>query len=401
MMKSIRYAVWLLAVMVSSALALPVTIDFSGLPGPDGIPGTSDDIPYGPNDFADSSTNPRIIADEYLGVRFCPGVQLDAVGGGWNPDGTPITSGNNAVVWDVPGMGLPITPLTITFTSPQTAITVDLVANVDVIGNVIPVAMEDSSGRVVGAQKLINSSAVLGGTAKSTLEGRFKLTSAIPFTTVWFGLSEPANGGFVVDNVSFDSDQQASPSQCTSPPSCPSVPAMGCQGAASGGATLTVGRPALSTASDKVAWKWLSSGAVAVPDFGDPTTATAYSLCVYDANGLVASAPAPAGGTCAGGKPCWSTGSTGANYSQKTAIGSVKMSLTAGGPGHGKIGVKAKGFPLAVVRPVNGGQPIQGVPFVPPLVAQLVRQDSGGCWEATYTNPPLVNTATKFKAKSD
>jgi hypothetical protein len=46
---------------------------------------------------------------------------------------------------------------------------------------------------------------------------------------------------------------------------------------------------------------------ISPPSLGDPTAADAYTLCVYDTNGLVARAVVPPGGLCSG-KPCWTAG---------------------------------------------------------------------------------------------
>jgi hypothetical protein len=173
-------------------------------------------------------------------------------------------------------------------------------------------------------------------------------------------------------------------------PPCPSAPASGCQGALTQRAQIKIGKGAIPSA-DKLTWKWVSSGSVATGDFGDPTTTAGYALCTYDQTGLVMTATAPAGGTC-GTKPCWSVSSTGAKYTNKllTPDGLLKISLKAGGAGAAKISVKGKGALL----------PIPTLPLSTPVRVQLVREDSGTCWEANYSTVP-INTPTALKAKSD
>jgi hypothetical protein len=181
-----------------------------------------------------------------------------------------------------------------------------------------------------------------------------------------------------------------STSSTTLPPPCPPTPASGCQAALSQKAQLKLAKGATASAN-KLTWKWVSSGSVATGDFGDPTTTAGYTLCTYDQTGLVMTATAPAGGTC-GTKPCWSVSSSGAKYTNKllTPDGLLKISLKAGGAGAGKIGVKGKGALL----------PLPTLPLSPPVRVQLIREDSGTCWEANYSTVP-VNTPTALKAKSD
>ena len=144
---------------------------------------------------------------------------------------------------------------------------------------------------------------------------------------------------------------------------------------------------------DKVKWKWISSATVNPADFGTPTASTDYTLCVYDNTGLQLSASAPADGTCANGKPCWITTSRGFQYLDKdlTPDGLLKITLKALDDGTGKTTVRGKGGNLGLPGTLA---------IVPPVKVQLKRSDSSTCWEATFSTP-LVNTSTKFSAKSD
>jgi hypothetical protein len=130
---------------------------------------------------------------------------------------------------------------------------------------------------------------------------------------------------------------------------------------------------------------------VATGDFGDPIATTTYALCVYDQTGLRMTAPAPAGGTCAG-RACWSATSTGAKYANTTLVpdGLKQVSLKAGAGGQAKIAIAGKGANL----------PAPTLPLAPPVHVQLRREDASTCWEATYPNG-LPNTATTFKAVSE
>jgi hypothetical protein len=81
-------------------------------------------------------------------------------------------------------------------------------------------------------------------------------------------------------------------------------------------------RDRLPDSRDRLTWKWVKGAATTPADFGDPTLATDYRLCVYDATGdgaaLIAAADIPAGGTCAG-TPCWKATTRGFRYRDKAA----------------------------------------------------------------------------------
>jgi len=128
-------------------------------------------------------------------------------------------------------------------------------------------------------------------------------------------------------------------------------------------------------------------------EFGDPTTTTAYTLCIYDESSgtprLALSATAPAGGTC-GPKPCWAVTGNGFRYANRagTPDGLQEIVLKARlADGQASICVKGQGVNLK--------------PFVkdPSVIAQL-KATNGACWEATYSTA-TVNGTTMFKAKSD
>jgi hypothetical protein len=88
----------------------------------------------------------------------------------------------------------------------------------------------------------------------------------------------------------------------------------------------------------------------------------------------------------------WLLVRTGAKYMNKAPVpdGIQKIVLKAGGVGRAKLGIKGKGATL----------PMPGLPLVTPVRVQLVRSDSGACWEASYSNA-IDSTGTTFKAKSD
>src|SRR5262249_19671931 len=77
------------------------------------------------------------------------------------------------------------------------------------------------------------------------------------------------------------------------------------------------------------------------------TTASAQTLCVYDATGRVLAATAPAGGTC-GSLPCWKVSATSLGFKDKTAAHGVsKLALKGGAAGKGSVGFKGTGPALS------------------------------------------------------
>jgi hypothetical protein len=115
---------------------------------------------------------------------------------------------------------------------------------------------------------------------------------------------------------------------------------------------------------------------------------------VYDQNGLVLSAQAPAGGTC-DGKPCWkATGSLSAyKYKDKelTPDGLLQVQLKQGSDGKAKIQVKGKGANLDDPDLAS---------LVQPLTVQIANTN-GLCWEAVYSAPASSHTADQFKDTAD
>jgi hypothetical protein len=145
---------------------------------------------------------------------------------------------------------------------------------------------------------------------------------------------------------------------------------------------------------DQLTWKWLRGPATEKTDFGNPVTLDDYALCIYDANGLLASLSAPAGGTCAS-KDCWTDRPTGFSYKDKdlTPDGLAQILLKQGVDGKAQIIVKGKGADLPMPDLST---------LASPVTVQLRRTDGGGCWGAVYSFPPASkNDATTFKDKAD
>ncbi len=145
---------------------------------------------------------------------------------------------------------------------------------------------------------------------------------------------------------------------------------------------------------DRLLWKWIKGATTPKSDFGDPLTADAYDLCIYDAGALVAGATAPVGGQCRT-KPCWTDKRTGFDYKDNdfTPNGIQKMTLREGlAPGKAKIIVKGRGanLPMPALGSLTG-----------PVDVQLRRSTGGLCFGATYSAPFQKNDGVTFKDKAD
>lgn len=142
---------------------------------------------------------------------------------------------------------------------------------------------------------------------------------------------------------------------------------------------------------DQVQWHWSKGAATTLAELGDPTTADAYALCVYDASGLRMRMPVPAGGVCAG-KPCWKANSHGFVYKNKdaTPFGITKLRLKSGDTGKSQMQADGRGDLLPMPSLAT---------LTPPLQVQLRNRTSGLCWGATYTAPFERLTPTDLKAK--
>lgn len=160
----------------------------------------------------------------------------------------------------------------------------------------------------------------------------------------------------------------------------------------------------------KFQWRWKKGAATTLAELGDPMTdapaGTGYTLCMYDAVGLLAQASAPAGGLCGveHPAPCWSASSRGFQYadpSQSVEPDGVRnIVLTAGVDGKSYVALNAGGglFPF----PSNGGfgglADLTGI--ASPLKVQL-QNTNGLCFEANYSAPFTRQEPGRFQARAD
>lgn len=216
------------------------------------------------------------------------------------------------------------------------------------------------------------------------------------------------NGTACDDDACFDA-QTCTDGECSGgvPVVCPACescdPAQGCLAAprpacrepfVAGKATLIV-KDSTNDAKDKLVWKWNKGQTTELADFGDPTTADGFELCLYDESGpgpvVAGSAQVAAGGTCSG-RACWRSTSSGFKYADKLAAtdGVAKMLLKAGPDGAAAAVVKGKGVALrAPALPLGAETRVQ-------------LRGTNACWEATYTAAASKrNDAGVFKGRSE
>lgn len=144
----------------------------------------------------------------------------------------------------------------------------------------------------------------------------------------------------------------------------------------------------------RLRWKWKGPQVMAPEDFGDPTDATTYTLCLVDESGaapsLVMTAQAPAGGICKG-KPCWRRTPSGFRYRGDLQgpgrVSSVKLRTSAKGT---TVLVIGKGRRLRVGR----------LPLVLPLRVVLRRSDATEAFGAAFGGARR-NRLDQFQATSD
>lgn len=171
------------------------------------------------------------------------------------------------------------------------------------------------------------------------------------------------------------------------------APRAGCTPAATRGSSLKLRRGA--NGIERLAWKWKGAG-VAAPDFGNPLTSTAYSLCVFDSSAAVpgqALAGLVPPGACAT-KPCWKAGDGTFAYRNDAATpsGVQTLRLKAASSGVGAIALKGAGSALAL--------PALPLAQDPTVVVQLGRLDGSRCWEARF-GTATRNDQSTFTARSD
>ena len=174
-------------------------------------------------------------------------------------------------------------------------------------------------------------------------------------------------------------------------PVCPASPGT-CRTPFTGGKALTLIKERSDPAQNKLIFKWIKGSATTAGEFLEPLVDEDYALCIYDGGSLAFSAPANAGGLCAG-RPCWKETGTGFKFKNKglSPGGTLLVLLKAGADDQAKIVFKGKGGNLVM--------PDQ--PFTGPVVVQLHQSSAATCWGANYASPFIVNDGATFKDKAD
>ena len=170
-------------------------------------------------------------------------------------------------------------------------------------------------------------------------------------------------------------------------------PAAICRAPVSAGASKLLLKDAADDARDVLKWTWKRGAATALGAFGDPTAATDYALCVYDAGPAMQPRVNArlAGGSQCGARPCWKAGGTGFKYTDRQQTAGVKtLRLAAGIAGKAKLALRGGGVSVDLPAPDT---------LVAPLTVQL-RNGAGECWGAHFS-VPQKQTATQFKARSE
>jgi cysteine-rich repeat protein len=171
----------------------------------------------------------------------------------------------------------------------------------------------------------------------------------------------------------------------------PAAPAAECQGAAGRrGHLVLADHPG---GRDRLAWNWRGTTPGGRAAFGDPRSATGYTLCVFAADatgstGLQLEAAVPPGGRC-GRRACWQRARGGFAYRDRKGrhAGIRTLRLRAG-----RITVAGRGAPL-------------GLPALPfeadgQVRAQLRRTDGGACWETSFSRAQRRSKRI-FRARTD
>ena len=171
------------------------------------------------------------------------------------------------------------------------------------------------------------------------------------------------------------------------PDICQPMPVAGCRTALK---SLLQIDNAADDGKDKLIWKWLKGAATDAAEFGDPSAATRYSLCLYKgALPLLAAELA-----LPPGAQRWKTLATGFRYKEADGLPhGVRTTLLKGGvDGKAKVIVKGGGPSLLdSVLPLGSA----------PVVAQLFRADTATCWQGSYDAAAVAqDDAVRFKAKA-
>jgi len=129
-----------------------------------------------------------------------------------------------------------------------------------------------------------------------------------------------------------------------------------------------------------------SRGEALLGELGDPESRTDYALCVYDANGVLIDMDVPSDPVR------WAARRMrGFVYHDRDggADGATSLRLNSSTKGRGSVSVRGRGLAL----------PDPTLPAVFPVTAQLLNDDTGVCFAATFATPTR-NDPTQLKART-
>jgi hypothetical protein len=141
--------------------------------------------------------------------------------------------------------------------------------------------------------------------------------------------------------------------------------------------------------TDRLMWRWVGDDATAPAAFGDPTTATGYTLCIYD---TTAGTPQLAAQFALAPGSSWSPRGSGFAYRDRDGVsdGITSARFIASAAGRARLSITGRGS-LSFPAPVPAGGMFAQDPQV---TAQLVAA-GGNCWEASYIEA-RINRADMF-----
>jgi hypothetical protein len=168
---------------------------------------------------------------------------------------------------------------------------------------------------------------------------------------------------------------------CQATSGCTNVaaPATACRSA--GRNLLNLRHDPSNAAADRLTWKWSRGAATTLAELGDPTAATDYALCVYDATGPVLALNAPAD------PATWRAAGSGFNYE---GTDGVRVSVRSHAEDRAKARIHGRGTVL----------PDPALPLVPPVTAQLINSSNSVCFESAFDAEDVrINDGERFKAR--
>jgi hypothetical protein len=199
---------------------------------------------------------------------------------------------------------------------------------------------------------------------------------------------QPAGTACTDDGNLCTSDMCDAAGTCTHPiaPSPTCTPPEVAMGASLRMRTLTSGR-------NEAQFRWGKGPSMPLVAFGNPSGGELLQLCIYDQTGPNTYVLALTGSPSVSGGGAWTGRPTGWMFRSKTGApdGITGVTLKAATiPLKATVRVMAMNSPEFVLLPLQSDRSV---------VAQF-KTSLGTCWGATFSTP-TVNTATRFKAKSD